>query len=270
MGVGNLLQDYELKRGRANFHLDTLRDSLNRSSERNRLFVRSEHNTEGPKYLFRVTPEPIDPNWSLLIGDFVYERRASLDYLITALVRSAGNQENDRSQFPIYGIDRISWQRIDDWWEKDPNRTIERNLSGTPAGTKASLKKLQPFYGVPATDPIGHPLFVLQTLSNRDKHRRLNLVRHHASLEFVDSDRKPIFATGPSDHRIAETDENGAYTVFLKLESDQKVYLQAYHDVRLHELPDLHTEVIETLVRINQFIDERVLPAIHKLLASQG
>jgi hypothetical protein len=118
-----LLQDFSLKRRRAMFHLDALRDSLQSFSDRNRLSIRGERDPERSRYVFRVMPEPIVPEWALL-GDFVYERRASLDYLITALIRSAGNQESTTSQFPIYGIDRIHWTEIERRWERDRGGAI--------------------------------------------------------------------------------------------------------------------------------------------------
>ena len=121
--------------------------------------------------------------------------RASLDYLITALVRSTGKQEHNGSQFPIYGIDRVGWQGIDQWWETDPNGRIRRHLRDTPAGTKGALKELQPFYGVP-----------------RDKHRRLNLLVRRASIKFEDARGEPIYEGPAPTARIADRGEGDTYT----------------------------------------------------------
>ena len=47
---------------------------------------------------------------------------ASLDYLITALIKSAGNEEHDASQFPIYGGERVAdILDTEAWWDADPN-----------------------------------------------------------------------------------------------------------------------------------------------------
>jgi hypothetical protein len=180
------LRDYERKRSRATKHFDRLRESIQRftdlEAERR---VRGKFNAIGSQYVFEVPLGKIDPDWTLMLGDFVYNTRAALDYLITALIRSAGNQEHEKSQFPIYGIlPNVGWQNMDQWWDNDPSGAIARYLKDTPAGTKAALKPLQPFYGIPAVNPDRHPLAHLQLLSNRDKHRRLNLLVRNASLDF--------------------------------------------------------------------------------------
>ena len=160
--------------------------------------------------------EPIDPDWALLLGDFVYDTRACLNYLVTAMVRGAGNQEDEGHEFPIHGIDRVNWSAIDHRWETDPGGTIQRKLKNTPSGTKAALKKLQPFYGVPRTDPFRHPLSHVQLLTNTDKHRRLNLIARGAAVNFVDARGEPIFEGPPARvGQIAEPDEGNAYTATL-------------------------------------------------------
>jgi hypothetical protein len=136
----NVLRDYELKRGRAMHHFYVLRESVEGAINTERELVPGEFDPNAGKYRFQVPLERIDPGWVLRLGEFVYNTRASLDYLITALIRSTGNEENEFSEFPIYGIERISWQDIDQWWEKDPKGRIRRKLRGTPAGTKGNAQ----------------------------------------------------------------------------------------------------------------------------------
>src|SRR5438132_4080374 len=205
----DFLGDYERKRSRATHHFDRLRDSVQQfthnEAERR---VRGEFDPDSGQYRFEVPLAKIDPAWTLILGDFIYNTRAALDYLITALIRSGHNQENESSQFPIYGIlPKVGWQNMDQWWENDPSGAIARSLNDTPPGTKAALKPLQPFYGVPAVDPSRHPLHILQVLSNRDKHRRLNLLIRRAAIDFQDAGRQPIYQVPPLDVRITETDE---------------------------------------------------------------
>lgn len=263
------LRDYELKRRRAMHHFQDLKDSVQRFTDRDRKPTLGELDRNTFKYLFDVPLEKVDPDWALVLGDFVYARRASLDYLITALVRAAGNEEHERSQFPIYGIDRLHWKEIDQWWETDPRGTIEGNLRGTPTGTKAALKPLQPFYGVPMIDPSRHPLFQLQAMSNRDKHRRLNLLARNAGMTFVDAGGKPIFDGPPVvEVRIPEAQEGDTYSVTINAGSDLgvDVYLVATYNVVLNEAPVLIKGLTETLTRINQFIDARVVPTVKRLM----
>lgn len=210
----------------------------------------------------------ISADWPVQLGDFVYDARASLDYLITALIRSAGNQETNGSQFPIYGIDRIPWQKIDGYWEDDPRKTIARNLKGTPEGTKAALKPLQPFFGVPQIDPSRHPLFSLQVMTNRDKHRRLNLLAHRAEIDFVDGNGRRLFDGTPAHSQVVSDERGEGYDLRLTVKRDlgPEVWLHHSYEVHLGEPPELIGDLIATLSGINRFIDERVRPTVVNLM----
>ncbi len=262
-----LLRDYERKRRRAVEHFNALRAAVDRFANRDREPVRGELGPAGLR-IFRVPLEPLDPTWAVVLGDFVYNTRASLDYLVTALIRSAGGAEHPHSQFPIHGINRRPWQEIDKWWEEDPDGAIARNLRGTPIATKAIIKRFQPFYGVPRVDPARHPLLALQVLSNRDKHRRLNLLAHRAALSFVDSRGRALFAGPTPTTHVAVTDEDDGYTVSLALgrDRDTDVYVRPSYEVRLNEAPEVLGDLIETLAGINELIDTQVHPALLGLM----
>ena len=265
----DLLRDYELKRSRATLHLDRLRESVERFTKINREAVLGKFDRDACQYVFRVPLEPIDPDWALIVGECVYDMRACLNYLVTALVRSTGQEEDEGSEFPIYGINKKDWCTIDQWWETDPDGQVGRKLNGTPTGTKAAVKELQPFYGVPRTNPNGHPLFALQLLSNRDKHRRLNLLARGVVIRFLDGSGKPLFEGPASAGRISESDEGNAYTVRLAVseERDVDVYLLPAYDVRLDEPPEVFGDVLNTLTQIGKYIDRRVLPTVQSLIA---
>jgi hypothetical protein len=111
-------------------------------------------------------------------------------------------------------------------------------------------------------------LFALRELSNRDKHRRLNLLRRTAEVDFVDAHGKPIYE-GPAVHAgIAESYEGDTYTARLTVQEklDVDVYLLPAYHVRLDEPPKLFGDLIDTLAGINDFIDRWVLPTIRGLL----
>lgn len=221
------------------------------------------------QYVFDVPLEPIDPEWPLLVGDFVYDMRASLDYLITALIRSTGNEETETSSFPIYSIKRIEdWRGADERWSKDQSDGIARSLKGAPPATKEALKPLQPFHEVPRSNPCEHPLFLLQTLNNRDKHRRLNVLARQADISFLTAEGQSLFHGQPSPVRITDSEERGGFTARLTVEDqyDGDVLLASTYDVRFHEPPWLIGNLIDTLTEINRFIDARVLPAVRSLL----
>jgi hypothetical protein len=261
-----LLRDYELKRCRAMHHFNVLRESIEGFANIDHEPILGEFDPDTSKYVFEVPLERLGGEWSLRLGDFLYDTRASLDYLITALIRSAGNEEHDGSQFPIYDGSLVGWQDVAKRWETDGR--VTRQLDGTPSSTRATLKQLQPFDGVPTLDPRRHPLFVLRELNNRDKHRRLNLLTPSASVQFVDASGEPIYE-GPDTHtRIAQSDERDAYTATLAVDRklDVDVYLLATYNVSLHEPPNIFGNLLETLTSINKYIDARVLPTVRTLL----
>lgn len=266
--MSDFLSDYERKRGRALHHFNCLRDLAKRFSETDRPPVRGQLQPDSAHHGFHVPLERIDPKVGVILGDFIYDTRASLDYLITALIRSTGNEENDSSQFPIYTPGHIGIDRIHQWW--DSAREVSRKLDGTPPATKATLKRLQPFDDVPRRDPLRHSLAVLAAMSNRDKHRRLNLLAHRASIDFVYDGGKPVFDAGtPLYSWIPERDERDAYVVSLGLgpeKANMDVYLLATYEIALDEPPEVFGELVEVLTGINQFIDRGVLPVVRSLL----
>ena len=268
MSMIDLLRDYELKRGRAMVQFKDLRDKADGFAEAHRNLTRGHFDPDGPKYEFKVPLEPFDPDWAVLLGEFLYNTRASLDDLVTALVRSTGKEVNDGNQFPIYAINKaIGWEKMNEWW--DTAERVTRQLKNTPEGTSAALKQLQPFNGIPMTNPFQHPLWALARLNNRDKHRRLNLLARSAFVDFVDAAGEPLFPTRPFPHRIAERSEADTYTVTFNVLPDYPqvdMYLLTTQQVALHEPPELIGDLIETLRGINQFIDGHVLPTVKSLL----
>src|SRR4051794_30742155 len=96
------LGDYYRKRRRAMDHFNVLRELVEGFSKLDRPPVYGELQVDSTKHLFKVPLEQVDPEVAVVLGDFVYDTRASLDYLISALVRSTGEEEHDTSQFPIY------------------------------------------------------------------------------------------------------------------------------------------------------------------------
>jgi hypothetical protein len=250
-------------------HFNDLRESVQQSTDVDHGAVPGSFDRNRGQYAFRVFLEPISREWTLMLGDFIYNTRASLDYLITALVRSTGKEEHKSNQFPIYAFNEEGWRGIDEWWETDPRGMIRRQLKDTPSGTKAALKSLQPFYGVPRENPLAHPLFMLNLMSNRDKHRRLNLLAQVAEFRFVDVLGQPLFEGIAAHGRISEAREGETYTVLLSAEAREArkdMFLLPTYDVGLHEPPELIGNLIETLTGINQFIDRRVVPAVMSLL----
>src|SRR5947207_2044246 len=97
-------------------HFDVLCKDVEGTMNREREPVSGEFQRDATKYLFEVPLERINPGWTLRLGEFLYNTRSSLDYLITALIRSTGKEEHEASQFPIYAPNGIGWDNINQWW----------------------------------------------------------------------------------------------------------------------------------------------------------
>lgn len=265
------LGDFYSKRKRAQVHFEALREKVQTSNAKTDTNV-GVYNHDRHQYLFHCRVRAIDPDWSVMLGDVVYNARAALDYLITALVLSNGGTDDYRSEFPILGGDVLDGgvagsTAIEGRWDEDPKSRIKRKLANTPEGTKDALKPLQPFYRAPQTNPALHPLHHLRLLSNRDKHRRLNLLAHVAAIEFVDQSGRPLYPGGAQRVKEPEADASGSYTVSLtkEQESPEDISLTTKATIHLDEPPYLVGELIGTVKNILDYLDSEVVPTVKRL-----
>jgi hypothetical protein len=97
-------------------------------------------------------------SFPVLIGEFVYNLRTVLEYLIFELAKIDSGFEQDGTQFPIEGTRKGFKWRIKRGW-----------LNGINAEHIAAIDRLQPYNGCKWTAD-------LQRLSNGDKHREFNKI----------------------------------------------------------------------------------------------
>lgn len=109
------------------------------------------------RFDFELLAEPPLP-LSVIVGDVVHNARSALDHLWAALIGST------KSSFPV--------ERDLDTW----NDAKAKVLCRVPKGAHAFVESLQPCSGTDDGKLIGF----LNTLSNRDKHKILNLAATHA------------------------------------------------------------------------------------------
>ena len=101
-------------------------------------------------------PEALsDPQWSVLVGEAIYNLRAALDYLTFELARLDSASEKKGTQFPICSSPDVF-----------QNGVKRGYLRGIKASHRAVIEGLQPYNG-------GRWLEQLAELSNPDKHREL-------------------------------------------------------------------------------------------------
>jgi hypothetical protein len=120
-----------------------------------------------------ITAEP-PPSLACIVGDFVTNLRASLDYIAWELVQFAGNtlteSEQKRVTFPII----LTQARFTD--PKSAAMYLGGNTCGIPASTLSIIESVQPYQ-------TGYEVMgVLDLLVRIDKHRTLllcALLMHH-------------------------------------------------------------------------------------------
>lgn len=123
-------------------------------------------------YSYRFTiREPVPHDVLTIAGDVVHNLRSALDYIASELVSfHSGKREPRHAQFPIH-LDRRSFN---DSVRDRPRKRGPGPLDGIPTNSDAwvFIEQAQPYQL--GDEAKAHPLYSLNVLSNRDKHRMLN------------------------------------------------------------------------------------------------
>ena len=153
----------QLKINRANEHRNTLIDKLTEylDSPFYRLSIkRNPCDDTSVVCIFDVIHEP-PLECGVILGDFLHNIRSALDYFACCLVEKNGGIVNDRTQFPII--------------DSTPPKPLYIACDAGPVEPKVLtfIDSLQPYHR--GDNASSHPLSILNYLSNRDKHRLLQV-----------------------------------------------------------------------------------------------
>lgn len=116
------------------------------------------------RYVFKAFFAPMPIRFSTLVGEIIHNLRSSLDHLVWALALKHNSNPAFKIQFPIC-LKPTNY-------EKAINTGI---LKGISKSSCALIEASQP-YRARASDPINHPLSIINSLSNHDKHKAPVLV----------------------------------------------------------------------------------------------
>jgi hypothetical protein len=243
----HLLRDVMSRLGRADEHLETVRVSVKRVTDSGSDSIPGQFDHDRGHHVFDVPRARFDEQFPLIVGDCIHNLRATLDYLACALVRTVTKQETDRTEFPIF-VERAM----------TPAERQSR-IGDVPQGAQALIEQLQPFNGGPARDPWQNPLALLYILSNRDKHRRINVTVTQVSVDFVDREGRPIDEPAPRISEWVLIGEGKAQATLSGLNPDMDVYARIGFDVVFYEDgPLLGKGVVQTLEQIRDHIGSLV------------
>lgn len=110
----------------------------------------------------------------VILGDCVHNLRSALDHLVWQLTLLDGGTPDDETQFPIASKSEAQFDRM-----------AERRVPHLTDAHRATIKRAQPYHGGNEAD--SHPLAVLATLSNTDKHKLV-----HPTYSFMATDADEI------------------------------------------------------------------------------
>jgi hypothetical protein len=109
---------------------------------------------------FQIRTQP-PLRFGVILGDCVQNLRSCLDHIVWQVTLLDGGTPDRETQFPIASESEEQFERMAD-----------RRIPGLKAGHRELVKRAQPYHR--GDDAGSHPLAVLASLSNTDKHQVLN------------------------------------------------------------------------------------------------
>jgi hypothetical protein len=245
------LEGVDAKIVRASEHLVALEDEIVAylSPGVARFASNVNRKTRTLRFDFELVVEPPLP-LSVIVGDVVHNARSALDHLWAALIRST-----DKS-FPIF-------HDIDEWNDAKP-----KALRRVPTGAHTLIDSLQPCSGTDDGKLIGF----LNVLSNRDKHKILNLTAAYAK-----ESRLAIWSKANPSHRFEQdigrfgAFKPNTYIEFTDLpdsfiQGGVDVEIKGMMTVSLKEAPFEGRNTQNVLKDILTAIRDRILPQLRPFI----
>ena len=197
-GMADLFASSRAKIKRAREHLDFLQADFKRFHDSEPYEIRHELHAEAGKKLLVYYPRAaLSLDWSVIIGEILFNLRSAFDHVIYSVGGTAKN-----SEFPIF-------MKRADYFKLDGGRPAHGSGLGKIRGitrkeTLDAIESLQPFYRREENEARAsargkvfiHGGEVLHKLCNIDKHRTLHLCRRQATKLEMRMVREVAFAGG--------------------------------------------------------------------------
>jgi hypothetical protein len=164
--MSEILEEAWLKLARGREHLDALDREIRRFLDDKFYTAIGEYDFDKAKYLvrFKILKPISQHRWGLILGDAVHNARSALDYIAWRL---AGSDPNDfRTLFPICNVPAK--------FHSAPHR-----LARMHPEIRTVIRDLQPYQGL---DPNHNPLWLLEELDARDKHKLIAMTQSVARV----------------------------------------------------------------------------------------
>jgi hypothetical protein len=190
--------------------------------------------------------EPIPENLPLIIGDCLGNLRSCLDYLVWELVEANGKKPSDKNSFPISSTPKIYRDEIS-----------RGRLTGIDPRAADLIEKLQPYNAGDA--PEHSVLFVLNKLTNTNKHKRLLLttlktIQPPAGFNAPDGESFRLLVNPPM------TQGNARFGPYEVVDGKYKVETKVIAYIVFDEAPAQGFEVWSMLEKMADFLNTTVFP----------
>jgi hypothetical protein len=160
----------QLKLDRAYEHIEALNSAIQGFLGRRPYELWRRFDPQISEYFVYLRVRDTPPiKWSIIIGEIVHNLRSALDHLAWQLVKANGNKPDRATGFPIFSdnpfADNASEKSLERW---------EKMTAGMHTDDIAILKELQPYN----RGNRNSSLFILNSLSNHDKHREIHFTQN--------------------------------------------------------------------------------------------
>jgi hypothetical protein len=172
--VPSSLADPYLKTHRAKEHLDALKEGLRMYRESQPCSFGRADDLKNQLHIVNFKIKDIPDRLPLIVGDFAYCLRSSLDQVVWALAKEKGNYPRN-TQFPIFS-------------ERTPETEsrLTAYTRGVPTLAIREIELLQPYNGQDAAAIKSTVLYQLNRLNIIDKHHRIPTDAVAVDLRFPD------------------------------------------------------------------------------------
>ncbi len=165
----NPLDGVRLKIERAEYHLQELNRFICKWEETKPFVCTGREYPNQPAYIYTIEINAVPGGVGVVVGDVLHNIHSALDNIVWQLAILSTSNPYERTAFPIFS--RVG---------KSTENEINRLLRDIPANARLVIESLQPYK---ATNPQSHPLYLLQELSNCDKHRKLTITGQRLRFE---------------------------------------------------------------------------------------
>ncbi|HLF78535.1 MAG TPA: hypothetical protein VJB57_13725 [Dehalococcoidia bacterium] len=236
------LQGVRLKLARAQEHLDALKAEVQTFLDSDPVHAYRDKEPKDGFYIYGIHwGKKPDIRLGLLIGDWATNLRATLDHLSWQLALLTTDKPSIESTFPIFEKENVGRfnQRVKQW----------------PDAAKAIAERMQPFKADGGRKPNEHMLWLINHLSNTDKHQVIRVAPGQIRVPGLRPGQLMIIDSFNDDHIELHV------AVSLDPKTNLEPFLRARVVIAMPEIADGAILDMGVLDRAQDFVRDYAIPA---------